>query len=42
MGAPPPPLIVRLERIQVGATGMYEARCRHHFEPPREDEDPGA
>ena len=22
------------DQIQVGATGMYEARCRHHFEPP--------
>jgi len=25
------------ERIQVGASGMYEARCRHCFEPPPED-----
>jgi len=22
------------DQIQVGATGMYEARCRHHFEAP--------
>jgi thymidine kinase len=22
------------DQIQVGATGMYEARCRHHFEVP--------
>lgn len=22
------------DQIQVGASGMYEARCRHHFEPP--------
>jgi thymidine kinase len=22
------------DRIQVGASGMYEARCRQHFEPP--------
>jgi len=22
------------DQIQVGAAGMYEARCRHHFEPP--------
>ena len=22
------------DQIQVGATGMYEARCRHHFEIP--------
>ncbi len=24
------------DQIQVGATGMYEARCRHHFEVPEE------
>lgn len=23
------------DQIQVGATGMYEARCRHHFEAPQ-------
>ena len=29
------------DQIQVGATGMYEARCRHHFEIPEEaDLDP--
>ena len=26
------------DQIQVGATGMYEARCRHHFEIPEADE----
>lgn len=26
------------DQIQVGATGMYEARCRHHFEIPDEDD----
>ncbi|MEZ4387610.1 MAG: thymidine kinase [Candidatus Krumholzibacteriia bacterium] len=25
------------DQIQVGAAGMYEARCRHHFEPPAEE-----
>jgi len=31
------------DQIQVGATGMYEARCRHHFEPPAvEDADEAA
>jgi thymidine kinase len=29
------------DQIQVGATGMYEARCRHHFEVP-EESDPEA
>jgi thymidine kinase len=29
------------DRIQVGASGMYEARCRRHFEPP-EPEDAAA
>ncbi len=27
------------DQIQVGAAGMYEARCRHHFEPPAEDDE---
>lgn len=26
------------DRIQVGAAGMYEARCRHHFEPPTSED----
>jgi thymidine kinase len=26
------------DQIQVGASGMYEARCRHHFEPPAAEE----
>ena len=26
------------ERIVVGASDVYEARCRHCFEPPREEE----
>lgn len=26
------------DQIQVGAAGMYEARCRHHFEPPESEE----
>ena len=26
------------DRIQVGASGMYEARCRQHFEAPGADE----
>ena len=26
------------DRIQVGAAGMYEARCRHHFEPPASED----
>ncbi len=25
------------ERIEIGAQGMYEARCRYCFEPPREE-----
>ena len=25
------------DQIQVGAAGMYEARCRHHFEAPAEE-----
>jgi thymidine kinase len=29
------------DQIQVGATGMYEARCRHHFEAPPENESDG-
>jgi len=24
------------ERVEVGATGMYEARCRHCYEPEAE------
>lgn len=28
------------DQIQVGASGMYEARCRHHFEPPDRGEQP--
>ena len=28
------------DQIQVGASGMYEARCRHHFEPPDLGEQP--
>jgi len=27
------------DQIQVGASGMYEARCRHHFEAPGEGEE---
>jgi len=30
------------DRIQVGASGMYEARCRRHFEPPAEAGEPAA
>jgi thymidine kinase len=25
------------EQIEIGAQGMYEARCRYHFEPPEEN-----
>lgn len=25
------------QRIEIGATGMYEARCRMHYEPPTEE-----
>lgn len=25
------------DQIQVGATGLYEARCRHHFEAPTDE-----
>jgi thymidine kinase len=31
------------EQIEIGAQGMYEARCRYHFEAPEEDiEESGA
>ncbi len=30
------------DRIVVGAQGTYEARCRRCFEPPLNDEEPGA
>lgn len=30
------------ERIEIGAQGMYEARCRYHFEPPEEEDAPAA
>jgi thymidine kinase len=29
-------LVDSLDRVLVGATGTYEARCRHCYEPPRE------
>ena len=25
------------EQIEIGAAGMYEARCRYCFEPPEEE-----
>ncbi len=30
------------DRIEIGAAGMYEARCRYCFEPPAEEEGAGA
>jgi thymidine kinase len=30
------------ERIEIGAQGMYEARCRYCFEPPAEEGEPVA
>jgi thymidine kinase len=29
------------EQIEIGAAGMYEARCRYCFEPPAEEPQPG-
>ncbi len=31
-------LTMSRDQIQVGAQGMYEARCRHHFEIPAEED----